>query len=68
MLIASGGYQMLSIDGTFPKFSNDGKSLFYLQENNIAILPLSISQIYSMVFEKKIFGDPKNSNDIWKIY
>ena len=68
MLIASGGYQMLSIAGTFPKFSNDGKYLFYLQKKSIGSLPLNISQIHSLVFEKKIFGNPKNGNDIWKIY
>jgi WD40 repeat protein len=68
MLIASGGYQMLSIPGDYPKFTVDGKYLFYVHQKTISILPLNISQIRSLVFGEKIFGNPKNGNDIWKIY
>jgi hypothetical protein len=67
MLISTGGFQMLNIPGTFPEFSRDGKLLYYLNNKSICVLPVNLKEIKAMIFEKKIFGDPNNGGDIWKI-
>ena len=67
MIIASGGYQMFTVSGSFPEFSNDAKSLYYFSKRSINIMPVSLREIKTLVFDKKIFGNPENGGDIWKI-
>ena len=66
-LFSADGYQLLSIGGCFPKFSDDGKFLFFVQNNAIRKLPVSQKEIYSMVFRIKLFGNPDKGDDILKI-
>jgi WD40 repeat protein len=66
-LFAADGYQLLRIVGLFPKFSNDGKFLFFIHDKTIHKLPLGQKEIYSMVFGKKLFGNPEKGDNILKI-
>ena len=66
-LFAADGYQLVNIAGCFPKFSNDGRFLFFVKNNTIHKLPLSQKEIYSLVFRIKLFGNPNKGNDILEI-
>jgi hypothetical protein len=67
MLISSGGFQMMNIKGTFPEFSGNGKFLYYINNRKIYKMPVSLAEIKEMVFKQKIFGNPGNGENIWKI-
>ena len=66
-LFAADGYQLANIAGCFPKFSDDGKFLFFVKNKTIHKLPLSRKEIYSLVFKLKLFGNPNKGNDILEI-
>jgi hypothetical protein len=66
-LFAADGYQLANIAGCFPKFSDDGKFLFFVKNKTIHKLPLSRKEIYSLVFRIKLFGNPNKGNDILQI-
>jgi hypothetical protein len=59
------GYQMLNLKGAFPGFSNDGQYLFYIHENKLIKLPVSLDEIHSLVFDKRIFGNPETGRQVW---
>ncbi len=65
VLAAVNGYQMLRLIGSFPGFSADGKYLYYVNENNLYKLPVSLEEIHSLVFEKRLFGDPETVKEMW---
>jgi WD40 repeat protein len=66
-LFAADGYRLANIAGCFPKFSDDGKFLFFVKNKTIHKLPLSQKEIYSLVFRIKLFGNPNKGNDIVEI-
>jgi hypothetical protein len=67
ILTRSDGYVMVGISGKYPQFSKAKQVLYYLNGNKIMIFPLDLKQIFSMVLEKKIFGDPGTGKQAWKL-
>jgi WD40 repeat protein len=61
----SNGYQMLSLKGSNPMFSFDGKYLYYINDRKLNRLIVSLDEIYSFVFEKRLFGDPETGKHVW---
>jgi WD40 repeat protein len=66
-IVADDGYVMLDIRGSFPVFSPDGKSLIYLYGKEIRLLPVDQNEIYDLVIEKKLFGNPETGREIWEV-
>lgn len=66
-LVESDGYHPLDIPGSFPLFSKEGESLFYVYEKAIRLQPLDLKEIYNLVIKEKLFGNPENAGDIWKV-
>jgi hypothetical protein len=66
-IVADDGYHILDIAGSFPLFSKEGESLFYVYEKAIRLQPLDLKEIYNLVIKEKLFGNPENEGDIWKV-
>ena len=66
-IVADDGYHILDISGSFPLFSGDGKSLIYLYEKEIRLLPVDQNEIYNLVIKNKLFGNPDTAGEIWKV-
>jgi WD40 repeat protein len=66
-IVADDGYHILDIAGSFPLFSKEGESLFYVYEKAIRLQPLDLKEIYNLVIKEKLFGNPENAGDIWKV-
>ena len=65
IITTADGNQILTLEGAYPNFSEDGRYLYYLDKNNLMKLILSLDEIRSLVFEKRIFGDPETGKQIW---
>jgi hypothetical protein len=65
-IIAEDGYQVLNVQGSFPLFSKDGNALFYINRKSIRYLPMDLKEIYKLVIDKKLFGNPESAGQIWK--
>jgi hypothetical protein len=66
-IVADDGYHILDIPGSFPLFSADGKSLIYLFEKEIRLLPVDQNEIFNLVIRDKLFGNPDSAGEIWKV-
>lgn len=66
-ILAPNGFQLVLIAGDFPVFSNYDETLYYITGKSIRMVPLKISVIHNLVFERKIFGDIEKSQGIWKL-
>jgi WD40 repeat protein len=66
-VVAFDGYQVLNIPGSFPLFSKEGESLFYINGKAIRFLPVDLLEIRNLVIDKKLFGNPESGENIWKI-
>ncbi len=66
-IVEGDGYHLLNIPGSFPFFSKEGKTLFYTYKNAIRIFPLDLKVVYDLVIEQKLFGNPAEGEEIWKI-
>jgi WD40 repeat protein len=66
-IVEGDGYHLLNIPGSFPFFSIEGKTIFYTYKNAIRTLPLDLKEIYNLVIEQKLFGNPEAGEEIWKI-
>jgi hypothetical protein len=66
-IVADDGYHILDIPGSFPLFSRDGKSLIYLYEKEIRLLPIDQNEIYNLVIKNRLFGNPDTAGEIWKV-
>jgi hypothetical protein len=66
-IVADDGYVMLDIPGSFPLFSANGKSLTYVYEKKIRLLPVDQNEIYNLVIKKKLFGNLETAREIWKV-
>jgi hypothetical protein len=66
-IIASDGYQLDNIHGSFPVFSKNRKYMLYLCDKSIRFLPLNPQEIYNLVIKKKLFGNPETVGEIWEV-
>jgi WD40 repeat protein len=67
IITRSDGYVLTKIKGDYPEFSKSGKYLYYLESKSIRVFPLNAGEIFSMVIEKKLFGDYNKNEGPWKI-
>jgi WD40 repeat protein len=65
IITTADGNQILILEGSYPNFSADGRYLYYLHKNKLTKLTLSLDEIRSLVFEKRLFGDPETGKQIW---
>jgi len=66
-IVADDGYHIFDIPGSFPLFSKEGKSLFYMYQNEIRLMPVDQNVIFNLAIKKKIFGNPETPGEIWKV-
>ena len=59
-IVADDGYVMLDIPRSFQYFQ-EGKSIIYLYRKDIWLLPVDQNEIYDLVIEKKLFGNPETA-------